>query len=75
MAYYGLLAPKGTPKEVVDKIHAAAMTAVADPAVKARIEATGSLIVANTPAQFAEQIKAELAVYKQVVAKQGLKLD
>jgi tripartite-type tricarboxylate transporter receptor subunit TctC len=75
MAYYGLLAPKGTPKDVIDKIHAAAMTAVADPAVKKRIEDTGSLIVANTPAQFAEQIKAELAVYRNVVQQQGLKLD
>ena len=75
MAYYGLLAPKGTPKDVVDKIHAAAMTAIADPNVKARIEATGSLIVGNTPAQFAEQIKAEFAVYKKVVAQQGLKLE
>lgn len=75
MAYYGLLAPKGTPKDVVDKIHAAAMTAIADANVKARIEATGSLIVGNTPAQFAEQIKAEFAVYKKVVAQQGLKLE
>jgi tripartite-type tricarboxylate transporter receptor subunit TctC len=75
MAYYGLLAPKGTPKDVVDKLNAAAKTAIADPAVKARIEATGSLIVANSPAEFAEQIKAELAVYKKVVAQQGLKLD
>jgi tripartite-type tricarboxylate transporter receptor subunit TctC len=75
MAYYGLLAPKGTPKDVIDRIHAAAMAAVADPGVKKRIEDTGSLIVANTPAQFAEQIKAELAVYKKVVQQQGLKLD
>ena len=75
MAYYGLLAPKGTPKDVVDKINAAARAAIADPAVKARIEATGSLIVANSPAEFGEQIKAELAVYKKVVAQQGLKLD
>ncbi len=75
MAYYGLLAPKGTPKDVIDKIHAAAMTAIADANVKARIEATGSLIVGNTPAQFAEQIKAEFAVYKKVVAQQGLKLE
>ena len=75
MAYYGLLAPKGTPAEVVAKIHAAAKAALADPAVKARIEATGSLIVGNSPAEFAEQIKAELAVYKKVVAQQGLKLD
>ena len=75
MAYYGLIGPKGMPKEVVDKIHAAALQAVADPAVKKRIEDTGSLVVANTPAQFAEQIKAELAVYKQVVDKQKLRLD
>ncbi len=75
MAYYGLLAPKGTPPDIINKVHAAAMKAVADPAVRKRIEDTGSLIVANTPAQFTEQIKAELAVYKQVVEKQKLKLD
>lgn len=75
MAYYGLIGPKGMPKDVVDKIHAAALQAVADPAVKKRIEDTGSLVVANTPAQFAEQIKAEFGVYKQVVEKQKLKLD
>jgi tripartite-type tricarboxylate transporter receptor subunit TctC len=43
--------------------------------VKKRIEDTGSLIVANTPEQFAAQIKAEYEVYKQVVKKQNLKLD
>jgi tripartite-type tricarboxylate transporter receptor subunit TctC len=75
MAYYGLLAPKGTPADIVNKVHGAAMKALADPAVRKRIEDTGSLIVANTPAQFSEQIKAELAVYKQVVEKQKLKLD
>ncbi|MDP3521481.1 MAG: tripartite tricarboxylate transporter substrate binding protein BugE [Hydrogenophaga sp.] len=75
MAYYGLLAPKGTPADIVNKVHGAAMKALADPAVRKRIEDTGSLIVANTPAQFSEQIKAELAVYKQVVDKQKLKLD
>jgi tripartite-type tricarboxylate transporter receptor subunit TctC len=60
---------------VVDKINAAVKKAVEDPAVRKRIEDTGSLIVANTPEQFAEQIKAELAVYKQVVAKQKLQLE
>jgi tripartite-type tricarboxylate transporter receptor subunit TctC len=74
MAYYGLLAPKGTPKDIVDKINAAAKAAIADPGVRARIEATGSLIIGNTPEEFAEQIKAELAVYKKVVAEQKLSL-
>ena len=75
MAYYGILAPKGTPKEIVDKLNAATKKALEDPAVKKRIEETGSFIIANTPEQFAQQIKDELAVYKQVVAKQKLKLE
>ncbi|MFN3737932.1 tripartite tricarboxylate transporter substrate binding protein BugE [Hydrogenophaga sp.] len=75
MAYYGLIGPKGMPKDVVDKIQAATLQAIADPAVRKRIEDTGSLIVGNTPEQFAAQIKAEYEVYKEVVAKQKLSLD
>ena len=75
MAYYGVLAPKGTPAAVVDKVAAAVKKTLEDPTVRKRIEDTGSLVIGNTPAQFAEQMKAELAVYKGVVAKQGLKLD
>ncbi len=48
--------------------------ALQDPDVRKRIEDTGSIIVGNTPEQFAEQIKAELAVYKEVVTKQKLAL-
>jgi len=75
MAYYGILGPKGLPKEVVDKVSAGVKKSVEDPAVRKRIEDTGSLVVANTPEQFAAQIKAEYEVYKQVVAKQKLQLD
>ena len=75
MAYYGIHGPKGLPKEVVDKVSAAVKKTLEDPGVKKRIEDTGSLIVANTPEQFAAQIKAEFDVYKQVVEKQKLKLD
>ena len=75
MAYYGILGPKGLPKEVVDKVNAAVRKALEDPAVKKRIEDTGSIVVGNTPEQFAEQIKAEFSVYKDVVTKQKLTLD
>ena len=74
MAYYGILAPPGTSKEIVDKLHAAVLKVLADPAVKKRIEETGSLIIGNTPAEFAQQIKDELAVYQRVVAQQKLSL-
>jgi tripartite-type tricarboxylate transporter receptor subunit TctC len=75
MAFYGLVAPKGTSRAVVDKVAAAAKKALEDANVRKRIEDTGSIIVGNTPEQFAEQMKAELAVYKEVVTKQGIKLD
>ena len=75
MAYYGIYGPKGLPKEVIDKINAGVRKALEDPAVRKRIEDTGSLIVANTPEQFAEQIKAEFDVYKKVVDAAKLKLD
>ena len=75
MAYYGIYGPKGLPKDVVDKIHGAVKTTLADPLVKKRIEETGSLIVGNTPDEFAKQIAAEFEVYKKVVALQKLKLD
>ena len=75
MAYYGIYGPKGLPKEVVDKISTAVKKTLEDPAVKKRIEETGSLIVANTPEQFAAQIAAEFEVYKKVVALQKLTLE
>ena len=75
MAYYGILAPKGTPKEAVDKINAATLKVLQDPAVRKRIEDTGSLIIGNTPAEFGAQIAAELKVYQDVVAKQKLTLE
>ncbi|HET7863586.1 MAG TPA: tripartite tricarboxylate transporter substrate binding protein BugE [Burkholderiaceae bacterium] len=75
MAYYGILGPKGLPKEVIDKVSAAVRATVALPDVKKRIEDTGSFVVANTPDEFAAQIKAEFEIYKKVVQTQGLKLD
>lgn len=75
MAYYGFYGPKGLPKEVVDKLNAAAKATVALPDVRKRIEDTGSIILANSPAEFQAQIAAEFEVYKGVVARQKLKLD
>ena len=75
MAYYGVLGPKGLPKDVVDKVHAAIKRTAELPDVRKRIEDTGSLMVLNTPEQFAAQIAAEFDVYKKVVESQKLKLE
>jgi len=75
MAYYGIHAPANLPKDIVDKINAAVKKTVEMPEVKKRIEDTGSIIVANSPADFAKQIQDELLTYKRVVQLQRLKLD
>jgi tripartite-type tricarboxylate transporter receptor subunit TctC len=75
MAYYGIVGPKGLPKEVIEKVNAGVKKSLEDPAVRKRIEDTGSLIVANTPEQFAAQIKAEYEVYKKVVTTSKLSLE
>ena len=75
MAYYGIVGPRGLPAEVVQKVNAGVRTALQDPAVRKRIEDTGSIVLGNTPEQFAQQMAAELEVYKKVVTTQKLKLD
>jgi tripartite-type tricarboxylate transporter receptor subunit TctC len=75
MAYYGIYGPKGLPKDIVDKINAGVRKALEDPAVRKRIEDTGSFIIGNSPEEFAKQMADELAVYQKVVAQQKLKLD
>jgi len=75
MAFYGIYGPKGMSKDVVDKINAAVRKVLEDPAVKKRIEDTGSFVVGNTPEQFAAQIKSEYEVYKKVVDTANLRLE
>ena len=75
MAYYGIVGPKGLPRDVVDKVHAAARKSLEDPAVRKRIQDTGSFVVGNTPQEFTQQIAAEFDVYKKVVDTAGLTPD
>ena len=75
MAFYGIYGPKGLPSDIVDKVSTAVKKTLEDPAVRKRIEETGSLVVGNSPAEFKAQIAAEFEVYKKVVALQKLTLD
>jgi tripartite-type tricarboxylate transporter receptor subunit TctC len=75
MAFYGLLVPKSTSKDVVEKLNSATRSVLADGNIKRRIEETGSVVLGNTPEEFARQIQDELAVYRQVVRVQKLSLE
>ncbi len=74
-AWYGLVLPAKTPKDIVDKINAAAVKAVNNPAVKEKLAQQGADPVGNTPAQFAAQIKVEYEKMKALVVKKNIKLD
>ena len=74
-AYYGLYGPKGLPRDIVAVVNAAVRGSLQNPSVRKHIEDTGSLVVANTPEQFAAQIAAEFEIYKRVVQTQHLRLE
>ena len=73
--YYGLYGPKGLPRQVIDKVNAAVRRTLDEAVVRRRIEDIGAFVVGSTPEQFAEQIRAEYMVFRQVVVSQQLKLD
>lgn len=74
-AWYGLLLPAKTPKDIVDKVHAAAVKALQNPTVKEKLLGQGAEPVGNTPAEFAAQIKVEYDKMKALVVKKNIKLD
>jgi len=75
MAFYGVVGPRGMQAEIVAKLNASIAAVLADPAVARRIADTGSVVVANSPSEFAAQIKDELLVFKDVVKRQNITLD
>ena len=66
-SWFGLLAPAGTPKDIVTKLNAAAVKAIASPEMRERLAAQGAEPVGNTPEQFAAFIKSEIAQWVKVV--------
>lgn len=74
-AWYGLLAPKGTPDEIVKKLRDAAVTALKDPAVIETLEKQGAAPSGNTPEEFAKEIKTQYDWAKDIVAKRKITLN
>jgi tripartite-type tricarboxylate transporter receptor subunit TctC len=74
-AWYGLLAPAGTPREIITKIQAAANKAVFDPAIAKRLREAGAEPVGNTPEQFADEIKKEREKMLALVKRQNIKFE
>ena len=71
--WYGLLAPAKTPPAVIARLNAAFVSAINDPAVKQKLIESGAIPVADTPAQFGQTLKEELARWGKVVRERGIK--
>ena len=75
MVWYGLMAPAKTPREIVTRLHAEVVKALAQPDVKGRLESTGFQAGGNTPAEFADIIRKDLVRWEQVIKRAGIKVE
>jgi len=74
-SWFGLLAPAGTPAEVVSRVHAEAAKALSAPALKERLESQGAIPSGIGSAEFTKWIDSETRKWAQVVKASGAKVD
>jgi tripartite-type tricarboxylate transporter receptor subunit TctC len=74
-SWFGLLAPAGTPMDIVNRLQAESAKALATPAMKERLLSQGALPSGITSAEFARLIAEETAKWAQVVKASGAKID
>jgi len=72
-SWYGLLAPAGTPRPILDKVQQATVAALATPAMRTALEERDVLAQGNTPEQFRQFIEAEYRRWKDVTGRLGIK--
>jgi len=74
-SWFGLIAPKGTPKDIVDKLNQAMNQAFTKPAVKEAYAKLGAVAEKNTPQQFGEFIRSEVQTWAPIVKASGATVD
>ena len=73
--HYGIVAPAGTPRPIVDKLAAAMKSALAEPDLREKIAADGAEVMAMTPEEYAADIDREETKWSQVVKVSGAKVE
>jgi tripartite-type tricarboxylate transporter receptor subunit TctC len=74
-AWFGMGAPKGTPRDVIEKLNAEVNRALADPAMQKRLAELGGKPIPGTPEDFGRVIAAETAKWEKVVNESGAKVE
>ncbi len=73
--WYGLFAPAGTPRPVIDRVHREVVEILKTAEMQKRMAADGADGVGNTPVEFAAYVKAESARWAEVIKKSNIKAD
>ena len=73
--WYGMVAPRATPKDIVQTLHAAAVKAINAPGVRERLIKQGAEPVGSSPEEFRKLIESELVMWTRVVKETGAKVD
>ena len=71
-SWYGLMAPAGTPREIIARLHVELVKALKQPDLQQRITDLGADVVGNTPEEFSAQIVREREVWAKVVKQAGI---
>ncbi len=74
-SFYGLLAPAATPRPIIDRLHAELVKIIRSPESVERLAAVGAIPVANTPEQFAEATRKEVAKWAAITKAHGIRAD
>ena len=74
-AWYGLLAPAGTPAPVIQRLHAELVKVLADPAVRQSLSEASQDVVGSSPAEFADVIAKDLKLWTALANRLGVKAD
>ena len=71
--WYGVLAPAGTPKEIVDRLHAEIARTIANPKLAQLLTNMGLVPTSNTPDEFRALIRLEIEKWGKVIKAAGIK--
>jgi tripartite-type tricarboxylate transporter receptor subunit TctC len=74
-AWFALLAPRGTPRPIIDRLYREVAAAMADPALRARFADLGAEPLSGTPEDTARHIAVETAKWRDIITRAGIKLD
>jgi len=74
-SWYGVMAPAGTPRPIIDRLHRTIVKALQQPDVVQRLGAEGAEVIGSTPEEFAAHLKTELARVAAVVRASGIKIE